>query len=388
MRQITIDQIAGLLDGHEPPCVSLYQKTHRHHPDNRQDPIRYRNLLRDMETSLGQKYPSREVKPLLEKFQALARDENFWNHRTDGLAILATPSTFQLFELQRPVPELLVVADSFHLKPLLRIVQSADRYQILCLGRQDAKLYEGNRDALDPVELTEVPSTITEALGDELTEPHQTVASYGDGSHSPAAPHGSPAMFHGHGSKPDEVGIDKIRFFRAIDRAILEHHSRKSGLPLMLAALKEYHTPFRELSHNPHLLTDGITTNPDALSLDELRTEAWSKMEPVYLKRLADLIDEYQGARSRNLATDDLAEAATAATTGRVGTLLVEAARQIPGRIDTDTGKIEFRDLADPDTDDVLDDLAEMTLRMKGRVVIVPAERMPTKTGLAATYRF
>jgi hypothetical protein len=43
-------------------------------------------------------------------------------------------------------------------------------------------------------------------------------------------------MHHGHGGKKDEADIDAERFFRAIDRAVLEHHSRPSGLPLMLAA--------------------------------------------------------------------------------------------------------------------------------------------------------
>jgi len=377
MRQITSGQITELMSAQEPPCVSLYQPTHRHHPDNQQDPIRYRNLVREMEASLRQKYPTREVRPVLEKFQALARDKDFWNHRTDGLAILATAGGFQLFELQRAVPELLVVADSFHLKPLLRITQSADRYQILCLDRAKATLYEGNRDTLDPVELTGMPSTITEALGEELTEPRQAVRSVGAAS-----------VFHGAGQKKDEVDIDRDRFFRAIDRGVLEHHSGPSDLPLMLAALTEYHAPFRAVSHNPHLMAEGIMTNPDALTLDQLRAEAWRKVEPLYLERLTKLVDAYQVAKSRQLGSDDLSQVAAAAATGRIGTLLVEANRHIPGRIQPGTGEVQFGDLADPDTDDVLDDLAELTLRMKGQVVIVPAERMPTTTGLAATYRF
>jgi len=32
-----------LLASHEPPCLSLYQPTHRAHPDKQQDPIRFRN---------------------------------------------------------------------------------------------------------------------------------------------------------------------------------------------------------------------------------------------------------------------------------------------------------------------------------------------------------
>ncbi len=44
--------------------------------------------------------------------------------------------------------------------------------------------------------------------------------------------------------------------------------------------------------------------------------------------------------------------------------------------------------MSDPGTGDMLDDLGELVLRKGGEVVIVPAERMPTKSGLAATYRF
>ncbi len=416
MRQITTDDLTGLLTDHEPPCISLYQPTHRNHPENQQDPIRYRNLLTEMENSLLQKYPTRDVRMLLEKFQALARDDRFWNHRTDGLAILSSSDTFQVFDLQRSVPELLVVADSFHTKPLLHVLQSADRYQILALSQHEAKLYEGNRYALDPVELrcdpvvTNVPSTITETLGEELTEQQMTVATYGAAA-ARAGDVATPSV-HGLGSRKDEFHINRDWFFRAIDRGILEHHSRPSGLPLMLAALMENHEPFHEVSHNPFLMADGIRKDPESLSLEQLRVEAWRVVEPVYLQRLAKLSDDFQVARSRDLGSDDLAQIAEAATAGRVCTLLVEADRQILGKIDPATGRIESNgladstvrwdlrerqrkagqtlpgDLTDPEVDDVLDDLAELVLRMKGDVVVVPMERMPSTTGAAATYRY
>lgn len=377
MRQLTTDYLKALGGSREPPCISLYQPTHRHHPDNQQDPIRYRNLRRDMEDSLREKYPARDVHALVEKYQVLETDDLFWNHRTDGLAILSSPGTFQIFELQRPVQELLVVANNFYTKPLVRILQSADRYQILCLSRQEARLYEGNRDALDPVDLPDVPSTLTAALGTELTQPRVAARTSAGGT-----------IRHGAGQKADEVDLDRDRFFRAIDRAILQNHSRPSGLPLMLAALTEHHAPFRALSHNPFLLADGIQTDPDSLDLDRLRTLAWEKMEPVYLQRLARLLDRYHAAQSQQLASNDVVKIARATVVGRVSGLLVEADRQIPGRIDALTGEIEPGDLRDPETGDVLNDLAEIVLKLKGEVVVVPAERMPCCTGIAATFRF
>lgn len=383
MRQFTPSHLEELLNATASPCISLYQPTHRRLPDSQQDPIRYRNMLRDMDTMLGQAFPAEVAKNLMQRFRNLSDDRGFWNHRTDGLAILAAADIFHVFELQRPVQELLVVADSFHIKPLLRILQSADRFQILCLNRQEIALFEGNRDVMDPVELKNVPATITEALGDELTEPHQTVASYGSG-----AGKGGKEMRHGHGSRKDELDIDMERFFRAIDRAILENHSRPSGLPLMLAALPEYHGHFRKISHNPQLLAAGLETNPFALNADALREQAWQMMEPYYLQRLRGLIDAFQAARSRGLGSDDPAQIAAAVGAGRVQTLLLEADRRLPGRFDPASGALETAGPAEGPADDILDDLAEAVLRSRGEVVIVPGERMPTSTGLAATYRF
>ncbi|HUG39550.1 MAG TPA: hypothetical protein VMM12_03640 [Longimicrobiales bacterium] len=384
MNTLDKDYAAGLLDNCDPPCLSLYLPTHRHHPDNQQDPIRFGNLVKALEESLRQQFPQEEIRPLLEPFLALADDHDFWHHTLDGLAVLGARGMFRVYQLQRPVAELAVVAESFHVKPLLRILQSADRYHVLGLNRQEIKLFEGNRDALDEIEPAQgVPRTITEALGEELTEPHQTVASYGGvgGGHSP--------MHHGHGGRESEVDIDAERFFRAVDRAVLEHHSQPSGLPLILAALPEHHHMFRDVSHNPFLIQESIDIHPDALSsIDELRQRAWQLMEPRYLARLAALVAEFGNARSEGLGDDELAQVAKAVVGGRVATLLIEARREVPGRINAATGDIELDDLTHPEVDDVLDDLGRLALKMGGRVVVVPTERMPTKTGIAAIYRY
>jgi len=378
------DFATGLLDAGDPPCLSLYQPTHRHHPDNQQDPIRFGNLVKALEDSLLQRMSKEEVQERLEPFRVIAGDRNFWNHTRDGLAVLGAKGTFRVYRLQRPVAELAVVADSFHLKPLIRIVQSADRYQVLALSRQEAKLFEGNRDALDEIELhDDVPGELTEALGEELTDSHHTVAAYG-GTGGAAT-----AMHHGHGGRKAEIDIDAERFFRAVDRGILEHHSQRSGLPLILAALPEHHRMFHELSRNPNLLPDSVDVHPDALSsTDEFRERVWRVMEPRYLARLAALVDEFGSARPQGLAGDDLAEIARAVVAGRVATLLIEARREVPGRIDAATGAIELDDLDHPEVDDLLDDLGVMALQRGGQVVVVPTERMPTESGIAAIYRY
>jgi len=382
MTPLTPDFRQALAGAHS-PCLSLYQPTHRHHPGNQEDPIRFRNLIKELDQSLQKQYSLEEIRPLLEPFEALSSDHDFSNHTTDGLAVFGAPGFFKVFGLQRTTPELAVVADSFHTKPLMRFLQSADRFQVLALNLHEIKLFEGNRDALDEIDLAPgVPRTLTEALGEELTEPHQTVASYG------GIGGGSVAMRHGHGDKKDETDIDTERFFRRVDRAILESHSQPSGLPLILAALPEHQGHFRKHSQNSSLLDEGMTTHPDSLPMTEFQKRAWHIFQPQYQARLAELADGFAVAKSRGLGQEDVKQVAAAAAAGRIATLLIEADRQISGRIDNATGEVEYKDLSHPDVDDLLDDLGELVSKTGGRVVVVPADQMPTTTGAAAICRF
>lgn len=382
MDRLANDYPEAILAQREPPCLSLYQPTHRTHPDKAQDPIRYRNLLKRLEQSLGQKYPDRGVAPLLEPLHAIADDVQFWNHTLDGLAVLSAPGFFRAYKLQRPVPELTVVADSFHTKPLMRIMQSADGFQVLGLNRHEARLFEGNRDRLDPVELApEVPRSLEDALEREFGRDRET-RTYG------AVREGKMSRAGKSDVKQDAVRADTEQFFRLVDRGVFEHHSRPTGLPLLLAALPEHHHVFREVSENPHLLDETIDVFPGDLTLDELRERAWDKVLPHYLERLGGYIDRFNAAKPRGQATADLAGAARAVVEGRIATLLLDAGRQAPGRMDPDGGEITLGKLDDPQVDDLLDDLGERVLATGGEVVVVPTERMPTESGLAAIYRY
>jgi hypothetical protein len=379
MRILNRQTIRSFLQPHEPPCISLYMPTHRSHPDNLPDPKLFKNLVTQLEQSLREKYPVRDVRGLLEPFHDLEHKHHFWQHTLDGLAILANPGSLYLFKLQRPVKELVVVADSFHIKPLLRYVQSADRFHILALTRHTAKMYEGDRYHVDPVEHQEFPATITDALGEELTEKQIVASGAGGGLHG---------IRHGHGSRSEEQEKDDYRFFRVIDRAVLEQFSKPSGLPLILAALTEHQGTFRSISQNPHLLPEGIPHNPDALDTEALRSAAWKILEPFYVQRLAKLREDYHTAQAHQRGTADLSDAARAAVEGRIATLLLEADRVEAGRLDRHTGAIQPAHLHDPEVDDLFDDLSEIVLNTAGEVIMVPKEAMPTTTGLAAIYRF
>jgi hypothetical protein len=149
MDSLASDYASGILASPGAPCLSIYLPTNRSHPDNQQDSTRFRNLVKSMKNHCAKNIPTGNARPLLELFKKLAENHEFWNH-----SVLAAPGIFGLYRLQRPAPELAVVAESFHVKPLLRILQSAGQYQVLGLARQGVRLFKGNRDVLDEVELS------------------------------------------------------------------------------------------------------------------------------------------------------------------------------------------------------------------------------------------
>lgn len=154
------------------PCLSLYLPTHRTQPERRDDQTRYRQLMRHLNDSLKMSFSSDEVTTLLMPFPQLERDDTFWNTRRQGVAIFRAPGVFITQHLDRSVPEIAVVAENFHVKPLFRLLQTLEDYHVLCLTRESAQLFVGNRDGLEEVLFPTGPLLlINEILGEELSDP-------------------------------------------------------------------------------------------------------------------------------------------------------------------------------------------------------------------------
>jgi len=368
MRPLSADHFQELLADQTPPCTSLYMPTLVARPPAGENLRRFGNLLDEAARQLQNVFSRHNAIELLSKFHELRGDELFWSNLTAAsIAVFGSPTLFQVHKLQRPVPEMIEVADSFHLKPLIRAHQFTGRFEVLCLTQRNVRILQGNQDKLEPVPLRDVPTSVQQALA-EGTDEH----AIGDPASAPVS--------------PSDSELD--RFFRELDKSLWQNHSRQSGLPIILCAVEEYHPRFRQISKNPHLLEEGIKLDPDAIPLERIRQEAWKIIEPCYRRQIDQVLEEFGRARSARRGSEDVNEVAQAAAFARVGTLLVDADKHIGGRIDPTNGRIEYGDLAQPDFDDLLDDIAERVMKTGGHVLVMPAGQMPTDTGVAAIYRF
>jgi len=364
--------------------ISLYMPTHRNHPNNQKDVILFKNLVKQLKETLREKYSEVEVQQCIKPFDLLSRNTALWNKTLDGLAIFSAGEYLKLLYLQMPVEALLIVAEKFHTKPLRQYLQSVDRYHILSLNLDSFQLFEGNRFGVLEIELnSEIPNTLTEALGEELSEKHSTVASYGGTGGQ------SSNMHHGDGGRKDQMDKDTEKFFRLVSLAIDEHYSKPTGLPLVLAALPEHHHLFHKVNKNPLLQKDGIMVSTKSMPSEKMAEMAWEIMQQNYLMRLKEIIEKFEQAKGISNASDSLEEVAKAVAAGRVETLLLEQNRIIPGKIiNALSATIEIGDLKNPEVGDLLDAIAELATEKGTEVIVISVENMPTQSGLAAIFRY
>ncbi|MDD3290508.1 MAG: hypothetical protein PHT29_06455, partial [Eubacteriales bacterium] len=365
----------------EGPLISLYQPTHRSFPENKQDPIVFKNLLRNIENSLKQLPDFHFIDIIMKPFYALKEDKEFWNHTAEGIAVFACLNKCIVYNLNNSVKELAVVANSFHIKPLIKAFQSTENYQLLGLSRENFILYEGNRYGFKEIAIDQdIPRTMKEVLGDQLSDSYLSHASY--------AGTGTPAMYHGHGDVKQEIDKDTEKYFRYVDSYVFENYSKPSKLPLILISLKEHRSEFKKISNNPYLLEAGIGKSVESLDLAEIHQSAQAIIEAINIEKIKKMAESYAKAEADSLGSSDLDQIAKAAYENRIETMLIEEDTIVPGKIDAGTGKIQRGDLEHPDYDDILDDLAEFVLSSGGNVFVLPKDKMPGDTGVSAIFRY
>lgn len=361
--------------------VSLYIPTHRVGREQQQDPIRLKNLLAEAETKLlanGLRRP--EVEKLMRPAEELLWQANFWRHQSDGLAIFLSNDFTAIYRLPAEFEELLIIASSFHIKPLLPLLGRVGKFYILALSQNSVRLFQATPDTVSEVALN-FPASLEEALW--MDEPERYL-----NLHSGSTSTGAGGIFHGHGIDEDEKK-NILRFFQSVNEGLNALLEEKT-VPLILAGVDYLLPIYREASTYQNVLADGIAGNPDREDPSKLHAQAWNIVRPIFeesQKKAFEKYKQFSGQQSVQ-ATNDLNTAVKAARFGQVETLFVPLGVQVWGRYDEADNRVIREAQPGPDNEDLLDFAATETILNSGQVFAVPAEQMPAQGELAAILRY
>lgn len=379
MGNLTLDQIKGLARQTASPSISIFLPTHRAGRETQQDPIRFKNLLRDAEKQLlDGKMGPREAGALLQPAQALLDDSNFWNHQHDGLAVFMSADDFHCYALPFSVEELLVVAQSYYVKPVLPLFTNNGHYYILAISLNEVRLFEGTRYGVGQMALPDgIPVNMEEAL--RLDGPRKSLQMHSGGG----------GMFHGQGPGDEEQKVWIEQYLNLVDTSLREI-LREQNAPLVLVGVDYLLPMYRKVSEYQNIMEEGITGNPDHLRPEELQEQAWGIVETYFQHETKKTVEQYQQLAETDKATDNIEEIVAAAFNGRVDKLILSIENQIWGAFNPKDGKV----IRSPNGQSkkynlaLLDFTAMNTLQNGGTVCALSQDEMPTDSPVAAVFRY
>lgn len=380
MQRLTLDQLRVLAQHTASPSVSIFQPTHRTGPDIQQDPIRFKNLLREAEKQLLESgMGPREVSTLLQPAQELLGKSYFWEHQYDGLVVFLAADDFHYYLLPFSVEELLVIAQSYYIKPVLPLFTNNGHYYILAISQNEVRLYEGTRYSVGQIAMPDgTPANIEEAL--RLGDSQKTFRMHF---------HGAGGTFHGHGPGDEEEKVWIEQYLNLVDTSLKEIF-REQNAPLVLAGVDYLLPMYRKVSEYQNIMETGITGNPDHLRPEELQEQAWPIVETYFRQDTKKTVEQYQQFADTDKATDNVEEIVVAAFNGRVDKLILSIENQIWGAFNPKDGKVtrSLHGQSKKYNLALLDFTALNTLQSGGTVYALSQDEMPTDSPVAAVFRY
>jgi hypothetical protein len=378
MAFLSIDELKTLVENSQSPSVSLYMPTQKAGAEIRQNPIRFKNLMREAEERLeAMGIRHTEAVDFLQPARELDRGD-FWEHQNQGLVIFISPNLFRYYCLPIEFAELVVVNEQFHLKPLLHFINNDGKFYVLALSQKDVKFFAGTGHSLKEVQVENMPPNLEAALLEENIQKgvqHRIATSRG----GTANPFQHPGSVHGQGS-PDQ---DK-------HQADIHEKLRDEKAPLVLAGVEYLFPIYQAANTYPHLLDESINGNAEIVNLEQLHDEAWRIVAPSFQQDKQAVIELYQqlAGEGTGKAASDIKEIIPAAYYHRIDSLLVAVDDQKWGKFDPENTTVDLHTEPEPNDQDMLDFAAVHTLLNGGKVYTLESEEMPNGATVAAIFRY
>jgi hypothetical protein len=385
MNLLTIDDLRRLVEEQNEPCISLYMPTIRAGRDIRQNPIRFKNLLKEAEEQLLQSGHRRsEAKSLLDPAYELLNNEIFWQRQSDGFAMFLSGEITRHYRLPLEFESLATTAECFFIKPLLPLFMRNGRFFVLALSQNSVRLLEGTRYSVDELDLGDTPKSLSEAL--QWDDPESQLQHHA--SEGPSTFGGKQATFHGHGVGHDDQKNNILRFFQIVDKGLMELLADEDA-PLVLAGVDYLLPIFRQASKYEHIMEESIDGNPELQKPEELHQKAWKIVEPQFKKDEEDASLLFQQNKAKDgQATGDIRKIVPSAFFGQVDQLFVIEKEYIWGSFNPETNEVEFHERPGPESQDLLDLAAAHTIINGGKVFTVAPEAVPSGERVAALLRW
>ncbi len=385
MELLSRDEIKQLLDqrgmGH---CVSLYMPTQKGREKAKENSIRFKSLITRAERQFEKTGQNKQdLKKLLDPAKKLIDDSYFWANQSDGFAFFLSPVYSKFYRLPVEFEELAVVRDSFHIKPLFRLLASDGQFYVLALSQKDARLLRGTSAQVEEIDLSEIIKNFEDKFAGELPEQHLQFH-----TRAPATGDVRSAIYFGHGGEIDSIQKERLlKYFRFIDRELQEKLNQTS-VPLVLACVEHLASVYREVSKFPLLFEKIIKGNPEQVSAQDLHGQAWEIVKSYFDQKQLEAKARYRELAGTGKTANTVMDIVPAAFHGRISDLFVVPGLQQWGYFDPESETVKISEGPLTGNEDLIDLAAAETFLNSGNVYALKNEQMPDQGFICAVYRW
>jgi hypothetical protein len=384
IHELSYEGILKLLEvENDEAAVTMYVPTHRAGtpPHMSDDQTRMKNLTHKAIALIDDAGGSHTLKTELKgRLDELLNEREFWVHLTEGLLICAREGQFDMFYLPVDTEEYVAVDSHFYLAPALGILHDAAPFYVLAIGEKAPMIFAGDMYELMPTEIG-LPSSLKEALNIDEMERRQVQ------HHS--QPGAGTAGYHGQRGAKEIADEDRIKFFRMIDRIVVDKTDTK--LPLILAGTENEIAEYRSISNLPNILDGDIRGNFSAARPYELfePAQAIIKREIIGENHQA-AIEEFERVRGQNpeRAADDITTISKAAKTGRIDKLLIAMNRLTTDTVRDNSEQLPRITFPRDEPSQKISGIARDVSLQSGSIFNIEQTAMPRGRTILAVYRY
>lgn len=388
MDRFTRSDLQELVKEKKPPCISIFMTTHADVAQVKEDPLKFKNLLKDARRRLESTgYNHKAIERVLGEYgETILEDTLFWKYQGKGLAVFISPDYSNNFRLPQQFGEKVVVMERFYLKPLLPLLGEGERYYVLALSLSNTRLISATHYHATQVSIVGAPISLKEAL--KYDDPEKQLQFHSGAPEKVAGVMERSAVFHGHGIEKDAKNKEIVEFFHQLDSGV-NAVLKEQRAPLVTAGVENLFGLYKKVNSYPRLVTDNyVRGSPDSLSADELREKAWGIVQPIFGEEKKSASERFMDSLGTGLASGNLEEIVPAAFQGRIDTLFVASDAEQWGTADDYGTSVTLLEEKKPGRIDLLDYAAIQTMINDGRVYVVPMSEVPQGREAAAVFRY
>jgi len=321
------------------PCVTISLNTHRTHPDNAQDVILLKNLLKEAEERVVNEFGKRPVASLLEKLSAIEVDVNY---NLESLHIFLSNDTEEIIKSPWAVEHNEVhISETFAVRPLIQIFNRSEEYLVLLLSQSGVNLYE--------------------ALNEEITnEIKNDDFPFSENPHFVIEPE----------KRSDPKLMDNLvrEFLNKVDKAVVKIHN-ETGLHCVVICTEDNYSRLMQVADKPAIYHGYAYIDYNNTTTHHIAKQSWEIVKELQHNRRTEAIGEIKKAVARGTVLTDLQEIYQASIDGRGDLLIVHQDFTQPVLMTSDR---TFEMVTDTTKHNVIDDItsniAWNVLAKKGRV--------------------